>query len=54
MLEDSGIPAHVSGDALQGAIGELPLTMLSIRVQVPSEHAERAREIALEAEGHDA
>ena len=48
LLEDAGIPAHVSGDALQGAIGELPLTMLAMRVQVPVEHAEQAREIALE------
>ena len=51
VLENAGIAAHVSGDALQGAMGELPLTMLSIRVQVASEHAGRAREIAMEAEG---
>jgi hypothetical protein len=47
VLEDAGIPAHVGGDALQGAMGELPLTMLSIRVQVAPEHAEQAREIAM-------
>lgn len=52
VLEDAGIPAHVSGDALQGALGEIPVNMLAMRVQVPYEHAELAREIALETEGH--
>ena len=50
LLDDAGIPAHVSGDALQGAMGELPLTMLSIRIQVPAESAEEARRIVLEAD----
>jgi len=52
VLEDAGVPAHVSGDALQGALGEIPVTMLAVRVQVPLEHADRARKIALDAEGH--
>jgi hypothetical protein len=46
-LEAEEIPVHVSGEALLGAIGELPPTMLQVRVQVPAEHTQRAREIAL-------
>lgn len=44
-LEANGLFAHVSGDSLQGAMGELPPTMLSLRVQVAAEHSEWAREI---------
>lgn len=44
-LEANGLFAHVSGESLQGAMGELPPTMLSLRVQVDAEQAEWAREI---------
>lgn len=50
LLEAQQIPVHIGGEALQGAMGEIPLTMLSIRVQVPVEHARQAREIALASE----
>ena len=50
VLDDAGIPAYVTGDALQGALGEVPVNMLAMRVQVPVEQAECAREIALAAE----
>jgi hypothetical protein len=43
MLEQDDIAAHVAGEPLQGALGELPPTMPSIRVQVAPEHVERAR-----------
>ena len=49
-LEEEGIPVNISGEALMGAVGELPATMLQVEVQVPPEFAERAREIALQCE----
>jgi len=48
LLEEHDIPVHISGDSLQGALGELPPTMLFLRLQVPVEDAQRARQIALE------
>lgn len=53
LLAESGIDAHVGGDSLQGAMGELPITMLSIRVQVPPDDAARAREMIVEAEARE-
>jgi hypothetical protein len=49
-LELEEIPVHIAGEALMGAVGELPATMLQVEVQVPPEFAERAREIALQCE----
>ncbi len=49
-LEEEGIPVNISGEALMGAVGELPATMLQVEVQVPPEFAVRAREIALQCE----
>jgi hypothetical protein len=49
-LEVEDIPVHIAGEALMGAVGELPATMLQVEVQVPPEFAERAREIALQCE----
>jgi len=49
-LEAEGIPVNISGEALMGAVGELPATMLHVEVQVPPEFAQRAREIALQCE----
>ena len=50
LLEQASISAHISGESLQGALGELPPTMLYLRIQVPVEEAERARAIVLESE----
>jgi hypothetical protein len=50
VLEGEGIPVVISGEALMGAIGELPATMLDVEVQVPPEFAARARELALRCE----
>jgi hypothetical protein len=49
-LEVEDIPVHIAGEALMGAVGELPATMLQVEVQVPPEFAERARKIALQCE----
>ena len=49
-LELEEIPVHIAGEALMGAVGELPATMLQVEVQVPPEFAERARKIALQCE----
>jgi hypothetical protein len=49
-LELEDIPVYIAGEALMGAVGELPATMLQVEVQVPPEFAERAREIALQCE----
>jgi hypothetical protein len=43
-LEAEGIPAHVQGEWLTGALGELPLGGV-MRVCVASEHAEAARRL---------
>jgi len=50
VLERHDIAAHVIGESLQGAVGEIPPTMLYLRLQVPLEDAERAREIVLQTE----
>lgn len=52
VLVQEGIPALVGGESLQGAVGELPALMF-IRVQVPIEHATRAREIALSSDADE-
>jgi hypothetical protein len=49
-LESEDIPVHIAGEALMGAVGELPATMLQVEIQVPPEFAERARSIALQCE----
>ena len=49
-LEAENIPVHIAGEALMGAVGELPATLLQVEVQVPPEYAERAREIAVQCE----
>jgi Putative prokaryotic signal transducing protein len=56
LLEDLGIPATVSNDAVQQAIGDIPAGWSTApRVVVAEEHAELARRVALEfdAPGHD-
>ncbi len=49
-LEYEEIPVVITGEALMGAVGELPATMLDVEVQVPPEFSDRAREIALRCE----
>ncbi|MBW2493672.1 MAG: DUF2007 domain-containing protein [Deltaproteobacteria bacterium] len=49
-LEEEGIPVKIAGEALMGAVGELPPTMLQVEIRVPPEFAVQAREIALECE----
>jgi hypothetical protein len=50
VLEAEGIPVHIGGEALLGAIGELPATVLQVTVQVPPPFAAEARELALRCE----
>ena len=50
VLENEGIPVSIRGEALMGAVGELPATMLDVEVQVPPEFAARARSLALRCE----
>jgi hypothetical protein len=45
LLEQNDVPVYISGESLQGALGELPPTMPFIRVQVPIEQAGWAREL---------
>lgn len=47
-LEQHDIPVSIQGEALAGAIGELPPTLLDVEVQVPPRFAEQARRLALE------
>jgi len=50
VLQSEGIPVDISGEALMGAVGELPVTMLDVEVKVPPEFAVQARQTALEWE----
>ena len=45
LLEEEGIEAHIEGEYLQGALGDLPWLAISPRVLVPAEAEERARRI---------
>ena len=49
-LEANGIPVHIGGEALLGAVGELPAGTMQVIVQVPPQFAEQARQIALECD----
>lgn len=49
-LEDEGLVVHLRGEALKGAMGELPADVVQIEVQVPSEDAEQGRALALRFE----
>lgn len=51
LIESEGIRVYLRGEALSGAVGELPATVMQIEVQVPSEDYPEAREIALRFEG---
>lgn len=44
LLQGAGMPAHVSGTGLVGAVGELPAEGL-VQVWVHEEHAAAAREL---------
>ena len=52
-IEAEGIPVYVKGEALQGAVGELPATVVQVEVQAPVERFDEAREIAIWFEGQD-
>jgi hypothetical protein len=47
LLQGAGMPAHVSGTGLVGAVGELPAEGL-VQVWVHEEHAAAARELIRE------
>lgn len=49
LLQDSGIPVHLNGEYLQGALGEVPPNT-PILLMVPDEHAQTARAIVLDWE----
>ena len=51
LIESEKIRVYLLGEALAGAVGELPATVMQIEVQVPSEDYLEAREIALRFEG---
>ena len=51
LIESEKIRVYLRGEALSGAVGELPATVMQIEVQVPSEDYLEAREVALRFEG---
>lgn len=53
LLEQNGIQAHIHGEQLQGAVGELPASGL-LQLLVPDEHHDRARRLLLQWEGSNA
>jgi hypothetical protein len=52
LLQGEGIQAHVAGDYLQGAMGELPVVGM-MEVMVDESDLQRARTIILEWEAND-
>ena len=50
LLEQDDIVVHVAGESLHGVLGEVPPTMLYMRVQVPPEQVERARRLITQSE----
>ena len=50
-IEGEGIPVFLKGEFLQGAVGELPVNVSQVEVQVPLERVDEARQIALRWEG---
>lgn len=51
LIEVEGIDVYLKGEALSPAIGELPVDVTQVEVQVPALDRERAREIAMRFEG---
>jgi hypothetical protein len=49
LLEDAGIPVHLNGEYLQGALGEVPANT-PILLMVPDEHVQTARVMVLDWE----
>jgi hypothetical protein len=49
LLQDTGIPVHLNGEYLQGALGEVPPNT-PILLMVPDEHAQTARALVLDWE----
>lgn len=49
LLEDAGIPVHLNGEYLQGALGEVPANT-PILLMVPDEHVHTARAMVLDWE----
>jgi len=47
LLESRGIEVAITGEPLQGAVGELPAAFLGIRLRVPPDQADRARALAV-------
>jgi len=45
LVEAEGIVVYLKGEALSSALGELPVTVQQVEVQVPVESALRGREI---------
>ncbi|WP_144391739.1 putative signal transducing protein [Pleionea sediminis] len=45
MLEFEGVEVHLSGEALTGAMGELPATVTQIEIKVKEEHFETAQSL---------
>ena len=51
LIEAEGIGVYLKGEALSPAIGELPIDVTRVEVQVPESDRARAREIAMRFEG---
>ena len=49
LLERNRIPAEITGEALQGALGELP-ALGNVRIRVAASDADKARELIAEWE----
>ena len=49
LLEDAGIPVHLNGEYLQGALGEVPANS-PILLMVPDEHVQTARAMVMDWE----
>ena len=54
LLDAAGIPVHVKGAPLQGAMGELPADVVQVELQVPRERVEEALELTARWESPNA
>ena len=52
LLEHAGMPVRLLGDGLAGGLGELPVDVMQVDIEVPVGYRQYARELLDEYESH--
>lgn len=52
LLEQHGISVRIFGDGLSSGVGELPVDVIQVEIQVPEQHHKKARDLIEEYESH--